>query len=83
MCFNPRARTGRDVHCHRHDTLHLVFQSTRPYGARRSLSSARHTAPGVSIHAPVRGATNSGTVRTGAWWFQSTRPYGARRTVEP
>ena len=36
----------------------LVFQSTRPRGARLSYIVASATEPDVSIHAPARGATH-------------------------
>ena len=74
-CFNPRARTGRDV---RQATGYTSqrFQSTRPYGARRRMQIVSRSQKRVSIHAPVRGATivDSSCARR----FQSTRPYGAR-----
>ena len=55
LCFNPRARTGRDVQkmVNPHG---YMFQSTRPHGARQSLPFAV-ISPSVSIHAPARGAT--------------------------
>ena len=55
-----------------------MFQSTRPYGARR-YQEVFVLRSGVSIHAPVRGAT--GLCREDIptiIGFQSTRPYGAR-----
>ena len=79
-CFNPRARTGRDTYdvpCNRVNE----FQSTRPYGARRRLSTSRQR-DDVSIHAPVRGATTDvSAMHDTRSLFQSTRPYGARRLV--
>ena len=36
-CFNPRARTGRDVLPWGDVSVSRLFQSTRPYGARRSV----------------------------------------------
>ncbi len=57
----------------------VVFQSTRPYGARRSKFSIRTPENYVSIHAPVWGATLSQKAKyLGLVLFQSTRPYGAR-----
>ena len=55
--FNPRAHTGRDMCYHFYYDVDIGFQSTRPYGARlESLSFATHPRE-VSIHAPIRGAT--------------------------
>ena len=57
-----------------------LFQSTRPYGARRRRMPMRRVAVAVSIHAPVRGATRSrSSAVQSSIVFQSTRPYGARR----
>ena len=57
MCFNPRARTGRDMQTTLRCRVIVMFQSTRPHGARpyqlMPVSSSRY----VSIHAPARGAT--------------------------
>ena len=36
---------------------------------------------GVSIHAPVRGATIVVVILIPDVWFQSTRPYGARQVL--
>ena len=80
MRFNPRARTGRDE---KRNAVHpsvIAFQSTRPYGARQVIQAVCSDLHDVSIHAPVRGATE--LVSTLDWLddvFQSTRPYGARR----
>ena len=78
VCFNPRARTGRDAGrrvsaCRCPVSIHapargatifscsagdrLLFQSTRPHGARRALPALPRSLPSVSIHAPARGAT--------------------------
>ncbi len=46
---------------------------------RRRLRGVR---PGVSIHAPVRGATAWNAQPGNSVQFQSTRPCGARRTVD-
>ena len=57
VCFNPRARVGRDG---RPLLLFLPrewFQSTRPRGARRSRHCSCRQARDVSIHAPAWGAT--------------------------
>ena len=59
-CFNPRARAGRDVGVGDEALAALLFQSTRPCGARPSLIMTAAAARSVSIHAPVRGATLGG-----------------------
>ncbi len=80
--FNPRARTGRDVAAAALRMRQRVFQSTRPYGARRRCRACHSVPSHVSIHAPVRGATSRRACCT-AVEFQSTRPYGARRHRMP
>ncbi len=55
------------------------FQSTRPCGARHLFILAAGPIPGVSIHAPVRGATSGTNPANPYTVFQSTRPCGARR----
>ena len=57
MSFNPRARAGRDHTCPCVSFHPLLFQSTRPCGARQCKASNYYTQAAVSIHAPVRGAT--------------------------
>ena len=56
--FNPRARTGRDAQCGSHTFQEDAFQSTRPHGARHVRDGDGPESPGVSIHAPARGATH-------------------------
>ena len=58
----------------------MLFQSTRPRGARLAgLHQAGHEVE-VSIHAPAWGATSSALPPSGPLaMFQSTRPRGARR----
>ncbi len=106
VCFNPRARMGRDHHAvvlyrarlvsihapvwgatqiiwqphHNHKfqstrpygarqithlffTYDIQFQSTRPYGARLNFLEKIRVKTGVSIHAPVWGATSSQCAR--------------------
>ena len=60
--------------------VNVLFQSTRPYGARPlPIKTSSVTADSVSIHAPVRGATDGDRSYDGmSAMFQSTRPYGAR-----
>ncbi len=55
--FNPRARAGRDMMGRSRNSSVAVFQSTRPCGARHSGGETVQRLRGVSIHAPVRGAT--------------------------
>ena len=55
--FNPRARTGRDLHCINAATVQMTFQSTRPYRARHTGTGTGDKDLTVSIHAPVQGAT--------------------------
>mgnify|MGYP007011722382 CR=1 FL=1 len=54
--FNSRAREGRDK-LRFPPSRPSLFQFTRPRGARPAARSGNSTAPGVSIHAPARGAT--------------------------
>ena len=56
-CFNPRARAGRDAICVVRKRRRIMFQSTRPRGARHSSLLYRWVPSLVSIHAPARGAT--------------------------
>ena len=60
--FNPRARAGRDTIVAYLTARAIMFQSTRPRGARRGDIGKQVHALAVSIHAPARGAT--------LWWFQ-------------
>ena len=55
-----------------------MFQSTPPYGGRRQLVSADPAHRHVSIHAPVRGATEAQAKAVEEEVFQSTPPYGGR-----
>ncbi len=58
--FNPRARVGRDLNTRDHSTTSVVFQSTRPRGARRGNAFGAQGRAPVSIHAPAWGATKLG-----------------------
>jgi len=55
--FNPRARVGRDFVYTHTKLYHLMFQSTRPRGARPPTVLNDCKASAVSIHAPAWGAT--------------------------
>ena len=80
--FNPRARMGRDLEYAIAINLTLIFQSTRPYGARRPQQPSPPHQRLISIHAPVWGATYFSDLKADATIiFQSTRPYGARLKV--
>jgi len=80
-CFNPRARVGRDYCTAKGANWHMMFQSTRPRGARH-----------IRTLFMFRGATFQSTRPRGArlrragnfvliLMFQSTRPRGARPTL--
>ena len=55
--FNSRARKGRDMDDIKVIETGLVFQFTRPQGARREYPFYKVDEIAVSIHAPARGAT--------------------------
>ncbi len=61
LCFNPRARAGRDAGSRWLSTqmtkIGYAFQSTRPRGARLTTTATTSAVNYVSIHAPARGAT--------------------------
>ena len=82
--FNPRAREGRDRYGNFLHYFNLLFQSTRPRGARRNGVNNHITNISISIHAPARGATAAFVAAVGLnVSFQSTRPRGARPTPNP
>ncbi len=56
-CFNPRARVGRDRTLDNSNAPLVLFQSTRPRGARRLPPVHHGPHRTVSIHAPAWGAT--------------------------
>ena len=58
--FNPRARMGRDAGKSTGEFAKMMFQPTRPHGARPvPLPRLFHSSP-VSTHAPAWGATAGG-----------------------
>ena len=59
LCFNPRAREGRDDCVVYLEAPLARFQSTRPRGARQVFPWLSLFLVRVSIHAPARGATLS------------------------
>ena len=64
-----------------HKHQRVLFQSTRPRGARRRHAVCRASPVVVSIHAPARGATQTARKTRQAVSFQSTRPRGARLPI--
>ena len=76
--FNPRARVGRDAHIWPWTPPLILFQSTRPRGARHDLSSV--IAFSLWFHSTrPRGARPYQAIAHGPEkMFQSTRPRGAR-----
>jgi len=77
--FNPRARMGRDADYNAALEAAVMFQSTRPHGARHHAQRRQRGSIPVSIHAPAWGATRSNADYPGVpIQFQSTRPHGAR-----
>ena len=58
----------------------IVFQFTRPRGARHLVLARTKSAATVSIHAPTGGATHTYQLDDSGTWFQFTRPRGARPT---
>ena len=71
---------GATCYCGSHIYVVIMFQSTRPYGARlRNLVYEFTCNVGVSIHTPLWGATDTDEpFLPYSTEFQSTRPYGAR-----
>ena len=53
------------------------FQSTHPHGVRHSGETLLND-PGISIHAPARGATRFSRRKSRCSIFQSTHPHGVR-----
>ena len=79
VSFNPRARAGRDNAESLTVPATVLFQSTRPRGARPDVVATLQGKTLVSIHAPARGATWKVAMLVELLPFQSTRPRGARR----
>ena len=81
LCFNPRARAGRDEILDSYDVEHCHVSIHAPArGATEHWTSLKRMLPSVSIHAPARGATYCPTDHVAMlYMFQSTRPRGARR----
>jgi len=75
--FNPRTPAGCDDHCFRHRRLFGCFNPRTPAGCDLTYSSSSPR-PHVSIHAPLRGATNVFVNVVIIFVFQSTHPCGVR-----
>ena len=78
--FNPRTPAGCDKRSNQDHFDSVGFQSTHPCGVRLVHSQRGIQHHGVSIHAPLRGATCfTFTVTANLTTFQSTHPCGVRR----
>ena len=78
--FNPRARVGRDTFFNSITSVYLMFQSTRPRGARPY--TPQYEAKlfvGFNPRARVGRDARQSDKRREYRKFQSTRPRGARR----
>ena len=64
---------------HTSERRHQWFQSTHPWRVRRVRALRVVAAHGVSIHAPMKGATRRLPVSIGQAVFQSTHPWRVRR----
>ncbi len=82
--FNPRTREGCDESTAQDVPLDFMFQSTHPRRVRRQACHLPLILPGVSIHAPAKGATVSViSIASLSIWFQSTHPRRVRRLAYP
>ena len=77
VCFNPRARVGRDSSLRPTLIIRSSFNPRARVG-RDTTRPGRSLMSSVSIHAPAWGATDALTTTNAAALFQSTRPRGAR-----
>jgi len=78
--FNPRARVGRDLSNKSNSQISLLFQSTRPRGARPSRVSKSAARPKFQSTRPRGARLIAFSLFSRAMRFQSTRPRGARRS---
>ena len=76
--FYPRTPAGCDSLPCRLLISSIVFLSTHPCGVRPSKSHIIAVTRLISIHAPLRGATEAATQGGGADRFLSTHPCGVR-----
>ena len=78
-CFNPRARTGRDLPL----LLEERCEEVSIHAPARGATRAAHTSSGTSIRFNPRARTgrdiNASQYPVRVYMFQSTRPHGARR----
>ena len=81
VCFNPRARGGRDSKADDNTSYARVSIHAPVGGATLNCLSVVHRQLVVSIHAPVGGATSALSQFFLSIVFQSTRPWGARRPL--
>ncbi len=81
MC-GERARMGRDSISSLDSVTDIQFQSTRPYGARRSFLESLSGSLGFQSTRPYGARRRVVCGCLSNWLFQSTRPYGARRRPE-
>ena len=80
ICFNPRARVGRDFCRRALRTKPVLFQSTRPRGARPFHGTVFGFASFKFQSTRPRGARPAlWSITPNSLQFQSTRPRGARR----
>ena len=78
-CFNPRAREGRDIsRLWLTRRASLLFQSTRPRGARRTMPCGGVTRRMFQSTRPRGARRGLNKKRRNVMEFQSTRPRGAR-----
>ena len=76
--FNPRTPAGCDAAQNSLPPRGRRFQSTHPCGVRQRSSLVTSYKHMVSIHAPLRGATEKVLVSLDKDMFQSTHPCGVR-----
>ncbi len=81
--FNPRARTGRDVLASTLRPHPLLFQSTRPHGARPKDALTASRTRGFQSTRPHGARQCVLLALSGCSRFQSTRPHGARHPHRP
>ncbi len=79
FCFNPRAREGRDAWSQAANITVVMFQSTRPRGARLKNKIGEFTRQGFNPRAREGRDHAIPAHLSRLLQFQSTRPRGARR----
>ena len=81
VCFNPRARMGRDPSRSKRNSTASSFNPRARMGRDLRLRPLR-LALAVSTHAPAWGATNVPPHLSAEAMFQPTRPHGARHALK-